>query len=85
MKLFYMIAISICLFLLFFAGCVVQIVNVSPSTTAVDPSVLKLGAGALLAIYEVLVRVIPSIGNYSIIHWLITALKFTSDHLNNSR
>jgi hypothetical protein len=47
-----------------------------------QPSVVKLAALALLAVYEVVVRVIPSVGDYSVVSWLIGILKKISDTLN---
>jgi hypothetical protein len=77
--------VSILVFLLFFAGCIVQIVSVQPSPSGPAPSTLQLISLAVLGIYEVVVRAVPSVGNYSIVSWLITALKFVSDKLNNSK
>ena len=80
--------VSILVFLLFFAGCIVQIVSTSPAAAApapATPSTLQLISLAILGIYEVVVRAAPSVGNYSVVSWLITALKFVSDKLNNSR
>ena len=74
--------VSILVFLLFFAGCIVQIVDVQPSSAASTPSTLQLISLAVLGVYEVIVRAVPSVGNYSIVSWLITALKFVSDKLN---
>jgi hypothetical protein len=47
------------------------------------PSIFKLIALALLAIYEVIVRIIPTIADYSPISWIIRFLKWISDGLNN--
>ena len=79
--------VSILVFLLFFAGCIVQIVSTAPAAAGADlpaaSSTLQLISLALLGIYEVVVRAVPSVANYSIVSWLITALKFVSDKLNN--
>lgn len=48
-----------------------------------EPSLIKLIALALLAIYEIVVRLIPTVVNYSIINWIIKILKTISDTLNN--
>ena len=85
MRTFTLIAVSILVFLLFFAGCIVQIVSVQPSPVASSPPILQLISLAILGIYEVVVRAVPSVGNYSVVSWLITALKFVSDKLNNSK
>ena len=52
------------------------------STPPVATSTLQLISLAILGIYEVVVRAVPSVGNYSVVSWLITALKFVSDKLN---
>ena len=89
MKTIYIIIGLILCFLLFFNGCIVNIVGYpaagadainSVSTDA--PSVFKLAALALLAVYEVVVRVVPSVGDYSVVSWLIGILKKISDSLN---
>jgi PBP1b-binding outer membrane lipoprotein LpoB len=85
MRTLTLILVSILVFCLFFAGCIVQIVAVQPSPAASSPSTLQLISLALIGIYEVVVRAVPSVGNYSVVSWLITALKFVSDKLNNSR
>jgi hypothetical protein len=93
MKTFTLITVSILVFLLFFAGCIVQIVGTAPGTDAINrvstaaatPSTLQLISLAILGIYEVVVRAVPSVGNYSVVSWIVTALKFVSDKLNNSR
>ena len=89
MRTFTLIAVSILIFLLFFAGCIVQMVTTVPSAVAAppasSPSTLQLISLAILGIYEVVVRAVPSVGNYSVVSWLITALKFVSDKLNNSK
>jgi len=85
MRTFTLFAVSILVFLLFFAGCIVQIVAVQPTPAASTPSTLQLISLAILGIYEVVVRAVPSVGNYSVVSWIITALKFVSDKLNNSK
>ena len=87
MKTFTLIAVSILVFLLFFAGCMVQIVSTAPAAAAVPSasSTLQLISLALLGIYEVVVRAVPSVGNYSVVSWLITALKIVSDKLNATK
>jgi len=37
---------------------------------------------ALLGIYEVVVRLVPSVGDYSAVSWVIRFLKKISDTLN---
>ena len=78
-------------FLLFFNGCIVNIVGDSTATAVgaqnlvplpTDPSILKLVSLALLGIYEVVVRIVPSVGDYSAVSWVIRFLKKISDTLN---
>ena len=90
MKTIYIILACIFCFLLFFNGCIVNIIGDSAAagTDAINrvstdaPSVLKLAALALLAVYEVVVRVVPSVGDYSVVSWIIKLLKKVSDTLN---
>jgi hypothetical protein len=80
-----LIIAALLIFLLFFNGCIVNIVGtdaISRVSTDTDPSIIKLISLALLAVYEVVVRVVPSVGDYSIVSWLIKALKKVSDALN---
>jgi PBP1b-binding outer membrane lipoprotein LpoB len=93
MRTLTLIFVSILVFCLFFAGCIVQIVSTAPgtdvinsvSTAAAAPSTLQLISLAVLGIYEVVVRAMPSVGNYSVVSWFITALKFVSDKLNATK
>ena len=70
-----------------------QIVGTAPgsdainrvSTAAASTSTLQLISLVILGIYEVVVRAVPSVGNYSVVSWLITALKFVSDKLNATK
>jgi hypothetical protein len=90
MRTIILIFTLIIVFLLFFNGCIVNIAgdSTAASTDAINrvstdqPSVVKLAALALLAVYEVVVRVIPSVGDYSVVSWLIGILKKISDTLN---
>jgi len=89
MKTIYIILGLIFCFLLFFNGCIVNIVgDTSAASDAINsvstdaPSVLKLAALALLAVYEVVVRIVPSVGDYSVVSWFIGILKKISDTLN---
>ena len=82
MKTLKLIIAALLLFLLFFNGCIVQIVDVQPSSATSAPSTLQLISLAVLGVYEVVVRVVPSVGNYSIVSWLINFLKLVSDKLN---
>ena len=83
MKAFIIILTCILGFLLFFNGCIVNIAgDVSAPAATSDPSIIKLVSLALLAVYEVVVRVVPSIGDYSVVSWVIGILKKISDTLN---
>ena len=82
MKTIKLYIIAIITFLLFFAGCMVSI-SVDNNTIVPDePSMLKLISIAVLSVYEVVVRVIPSVGDYSVVSWIIKTLKKVSDTLN---
>ena len=82
MKAYKLILIAILTFLLFFAGCMVNI-SVDNNTIVPDePSMIKLISIAVLSIYEVVVRVIPSVGDYSVVSWIIKCMKKVSDTLN---
>ena len=82
MRTFILIFTLIIAFLLFFNGCIVNIIGDVTSPVPADPSTLKLVALALLAVYEVVVRVVPSIGDYSVVSCFIGILKKISDTLN---
>ena len=84
MKTIKLILILTGIFLLFFAGCVVNIIGDSSAAAATtdQPSFIKLAALALLAVYEVVVRIVPSVGDYSVVSWIINLLKKVSDTLN---
>ena len=82
MRKFYIILACIICFLLFFNGCIVNILGDVTAPPVGDPSMLKLISLALLAVYEVVVRVIPSVGDYSVVSWIIKALKKVSVTLN---
>jgi len=82
MRKFYIILACIICFLLFFNGCIVNIVGDVTTPTYDNPSMIKLISLALLAVYEVVVRVVPSVGDYSAVSWVIRILKKISDTLN---
>ena len=74
--------LAILTFLLFFAGCIVSISVDNNTIAPAEPSMLKLISIAILSLYEVVVRVIPSVGDYSAVSWVIRFLKKISDTLN---
>jgi len=82
MKTFYIILAALFCFLLFFNGCIVTVIGDVTAPVPANPSVIKLVSLALLAAYEVVVRVVPSIGDYSAVSWVIKILKKISDTLN---
>ena len=82
MKTIKLIIAGLVIFLLFFAGCILQIGAFQPSASVPAHSTLQLISLAVLGIYEVVVRVVPSVGNYSFVSWLINFLKLISDKLN---
>ena len=90
MKTIYIILACVFCFLLFFNGCIVNIVG-DPSAAATaaataasagDPSLIKLIAAGILGVYEIIVRLVPSVGDYSVVSWFIKFLKKVSDTLN---
>jgi len=83
MKTFYIILAALLCFLFFFNGCIVTIIGDVTAPVPADPSMIKLVSLALLAVYEVVVRVVPSIGDYSAVSWVIGILKKISDTLNS--
>ena len=84
MKTIKLYIIAIITFLLFFAGCMVNIsVDNNPASAGPDePSMIKLISIAVLSVYEVVVRLIPSVGDYSVVSWVIRWMKKVSDTLN---
>ncbi len=86
MKTLKLILILTAIFLLFFAGCVINIVGTDPAAAAASaadqPSLIKLIAVGILGVYEVVVRIVPSVGDYSAVSWIIKFLKKVSDTLN---
>ena len=82
MKTIYIILACIFCFLLFFNGCIVNIMGDVAPVPPDDPGTVKLISLALLAIYDVVVRIVPSVGDYSVVSWIIKALRKVSDTLN---
>jgi len=79
LKLFIILTL---IFMLFFAGCVISITVNDPVIPVDQPSLLKLIAVGILGVYEIIVRLVPSVGDYSVVSWIIKALKAVSDKLN---
>jgi hypothetical protein len=72
-------------FLLFFNGCIVNIigdVQTRQCLVCTEPSLIKLIAVGILGVYEIVVRLVPSVGDYSAVSWIIKLLKKVSDTLN---
>ena len=91
MKTLYIVLACIFCFLLFFNGCIVNIVGIDPAAAGTDainrvstddPSLIKLIAAGILGVYEIIVRLVPSVGDYSAVSWFIKFLKKVSDTLN---
>ena len=84
MKTFKLFIAAVVTFLLFFSGCIVTFISVTNPAAVAKPSKLSLISAGLLGIYEIVVRIIPSVGDYSVVSWIIKALKLLSDTLNNT-
>ena len=82
MKTIKLILLAVITFLLFFAGCMVNIAVDQSTVVPDEPSMLKLIAVAVLGIYEIIVRIVPSAGDYSVVSWMIKWLKKFSDSMN---
>jgi hypothetical protein len=85
MKTIYMILACIFCFLLFFNGGIVNIigdVQTRQCLVSTEPSLVKLIAAGILGVYEIVVRLVPSVGDYSAVSWIIRILKKVSDTLN---
>jgi len=82
MKTLKLIIAALLLFLLFFNGCIIAITGDVTAPVGTDPSMFKLVSLALLAVYEVVVRAVPSVADYSVVSWVIGLLKKISDTLN---
>jgi tRNA C32,U32 (ribose-2'-O)-methylase TrmJ len=82
MKTLKLVLAMISLFLLFFAGCItfVSIGQTAPGNP--DVPALNLVIAAVLSAYEILVRAVPSVRDYSILSFAIKLLKKLSDSLN---
>lgn len=65
--------------------CACHTANLTLTGSGNDPSTLKLILLALLALYEVIVRLIPTVSNLSIVGWVIKFLKWLSDALNREK
>lgn len=68
--------------LLIITGCSFKSLPVDINTAATDHSLWYYVVTICLSIYEVLVRVIPTIANNSIIHWILKLLTWLSNVLN---
>jgi len=82
MRTIKLIIIALLTFLLFFSGCIVNIIGDSAASAADQPSLIKLIAVGILGVYEIIVRLVPSVGDYSAVSWFIKFLKKVSDTLN---
>jgi hypothetical protein len=82
MKTLKLVIILTFLFLLFFSGCVLSVTVNQANPDIQDPSLLKLIAAGILGIYEIVVRIVPSVKDYSVVSFAINLLKKLSDSLN---
>jgi len=84
MKTLKLLLFAVLTFLIFFAGCIVTIVD---SSADITPSVFNVPAiiAAVLTVYEVVSRVIPTVKDYAPLSLVIKGLKWVSDLLNNRK
>ena len=82
MKTFFLYLISFFIFMTFFSGCVVTIIGDIPASTAPSFSIIQIVSASLVTIYELVVRIVPTIANYSAVGFIINILKKLSDTLN---
>jgi len=69
----------------FFSGCVVTIIGDIPVTAPPVFSVIQIVSASIVTIYELIVRIVPTVGNYSAVGFIINILKKLSDTLNVSK
>ncbi len=67
MKTFCIILTCILCFLIFFSACIVNIIWASPEVCVSEPSILKLRGSCSFGGHETGVRVVPSLGDYSLV------------------
>jgi hypothetical protein len=82
MRTLKLVLILTLIFILFFAGCVISITVNDPVIPADQPSLIKLISVGIIGVYEIIVRLVPSVGDYSVVSWFIKFLKKISDTLN---
>ena len=82
MKTLLLFLTGLFMFFLFFAGCLVTVTGDVVVAPPDSPGTLKIISIAILGVYEVLVRAIPSIGDYSVVSWSIKFLSWLSTSLN---
>ena len=85
MKTVSLFFIFILIFLLFFQGCILQVINTTAGPPAPAHWTIPFVSGIILSLYEILVRVVPTVQNYSVISFVINLLKLVSDKLNISK
>jgi hypothetical protein len=59
--------------------------NISVGTVEsrpVTPDLVNLIAVSAIGLYEIIVRIVPTVADYSAVSWLIRILKLVSDKLN---
>ncbi len=87
MKTIYTILPCIFCLLLLFDSCIINPASwicdsAAAAVSGNQPSMVKIVALTLLAVYEAVAHVIPSVGDYSAGSWAIKHLKKISDTLN---
>ncbi|HEY3388253.1 MAG TPA: hypothetical protein VGK38_01690, partial [Prolixibacteraceae bacterium] len=78
MKTFKIILAGIILFLLFFSGCMLNISVGTVESKPVTPDLVNLIAVSAIGLYEIIVRIVPTVADYSAVSWLIRILKLVS-------
>ena len=82
MKTFFIYIISFLVFLTFFSGCIVTIIGDIPVSPTPSFSIIQIVSASIVTIYELVVRIVPTVGNYSAVGFIINILKKLSDTLN---
>jgi len=82
MKTFLLYFISFLVFLTFFSGCIVTIIGDVPVSAVPSFSIIQIVSASIVTIYELVVRIVPTVGNYSVVGFIINILKKLSDTLN---
>lgn len=83
-KIFFILFLElVCIFLLI-ACSSISIPGLNSAGSG-DPSIWSFVLALVLALYEIIIRLVPTVGNYSFVHTIIRFLKWISDNLNNKK